>query len=166
MTLSDFAARLFPGAPLGQRLPEKVFWTGGRGTAPRAWEGRRREVRAAQRAILWVPSLRSTRTSEWTFWTFLGLFRCVSLLESGPFRGPCWVVAARACLVPSARRGGRLLPRGGACAGAGRRALGYFCWCHFLVGTLERLSERLCRGGCRGACAARRGAAYPFGAGG
>jgi len=91
--------------------------------APRALEGRRREVRAAQRAILWVPSLRSTRTSEWTFWTFLGLFRCVSLLESGPFRGPCWVVAARACLVPSARRGGRLLPRGGACAGAGRRAL-------------------------------------------
>ena len=62
--------------------------------------------------------------------------------------------------------GGTAAAGGGACAGAGRRALGYFCWCHFLVRTLERLSERLCRCGCRGARAARRGAAYPFGAGG
>ena len=30
MTLSDFAARLFPGAPLGQRLPEKTTGPGGR----------------------------------------------------------------------------------------------------------------------------------------
>ena len=91
--------------------------------APRTLEGRRRKVRDPQRAILWVPSLRSTRTPKQPLRTFLSLFRCVSLLESGPFRGPCWVVAARACLVPSARRGGGLLPRGGACAGAGRRAL-------------------------------------------
>ena len=32
----------------------------------------------------------------------------------------------------------------------------------FLVGTLARLSERLCRGGCRSACAARRGGCLPF----
>ena len=54
--------------------------------APRALEGRRREVRAAQRAILWVPSLRSTRTSEWTFWTFLGLFRCTNWPIWGPLK--------------------------------------------------------------------------------
>ena len=99
--------------------------------APRALEGRRREVRAAQRAILWVPSLRSTRTSEWTFWTLGSLFRCVALLESGPFRGPCWVVAPWACLVPSARRGGGLLPRGVCARAAGGAHFGYFCWCHF-----------------------------------
>ena len=60
-----------------------------------------------------MPSLRSTRTSEWTFWTFLDLRGRVALLQFGPFRGPCWVLAARACWVPSARRGGGLLPRGG-----------------------------------------------------
>ena len=32
--------------------------------------------------------------------------------------------------------GGTAAAGGGACAGAGRRALGYFCWCHFLVRTL------------------------------
>ena len=62
---------------------------------------------------MWVPSLRSTRTSEWTFWTFLDLRGRVALLQFGPFRGPCWVLAARACWVPSAPRGGGLLPRGG-----------------------------------------------------
>ena len=96
-------------------------------------------------------------------WTFADVSLCSSL---GRF-------AARVGFWPPGRVGFLPLPVGGDCCRGGVRArapggahFGYFCWCHFLVRTLERLSERLCRGGCRGACAARRGAAYPFGAGG
>ena len=95
--------------------------------------------------------------------TFLAVSRCSSLGRFAAHVG-FWP-PGRVGFLPLAV-GGDCCRGGGACAGAGRRALGYFCWCPFLVGTLERLSERLCRGGCRGACAARRGAAYPFGAGG
>ena len=42
--------------------------------APRAWKGRRRKVRAPQRAILWVPSLRSTRTPKQPPGTLSNLF--------------------------------------------------------------------------------------------
>ena len=96
----------------------------------------------------------------------LGPFGAVSLLELGPFRGPCWVLAPPGVFDSLRSPWGRAAAAGGV---RGRRAAGIqalFCWRHFLVRTLERLSERLCRGGCRGACAARRGAAYPFGAGG
>ena len=94
--------------------------------------------------------------------TFLAVSRCSSL---GRF-------AAHVGFWPPGRVGFLPLPVGGDCCRGGVRArapggahLATFAG-HFLVRTLERLSERLCRGGCRGARAARRGAAYPFGAGG
>ena len=170
MTLSDFAARLFPGAPLGQRLPEKTSGPGGRGTARPPCLGGPAPISACrvQHSARFVGAKPAQHAhARMGFLDLLGPFwLCLA--------APVWAVSrpmlgsGRPGVLGSFRSpwGGTAAAGGGACAGAGRRALGYFCWCHFLVRTLERLSERLCRGGCRGARAARRGAAYPFGAGG
>ena len=107
-------------------------------------------MRDPQRAILWVPNLRSTRTPKQPLGTLGSLFGCVSLLELGPFRGPCWVLAPRACLIPSARRGGRATAAGGRARAAGGGHSGAVLLAPFFGLVCFLRTSRLCPVGGRG----------------
>ena len=94
---------------------------------------------------------------------FLAVSRCSSW---GRFAARVGFWPPRACLIPSARRGGGLLPRG-VCAGGGRRAF-WRCFAGVIFWSERwRGSQSACAVAGAGARARPGGgAAYPFGAGG